>query len=208
MTQRRVWGHTRSINVQKVLWALDEVGLDYERIDAGASFGRVRDADYLALNPNGLVPTLQDGDAVLWESNAIVRYVFARYAKHPAQPKDPVVVARADGWNEWYVGTWWLNVRPLLVQLVRTPEANRDRGVIERSHAAAIDAVQILERELGKSAYVAGDDFTFGDLPIAAAAQRWFNLPIARPSTPRVEAWYAKIRERPGFKRWVDLPLT
>src|SRR5690242_9565708 len=130
MSKLRLWGQPRSINVQKVLWALDELGLEYERIDAGGSFGRVQDADYLALNPNGLVPTLQDGNAALWESNAIVRYLFGKYGTHPALPSDHGLRARADGWTDWATGSFWAHVRPLLVQLVRTPEAQRDSKLI------------------------------------------------------------------------------
>jgi glutathione S-transferase len=207
MTKLKVWGQPKSINVQKVLWALEELELPFERVDAGGAFGRVRDADYLSLNPNGLVPTLEDGGAALWESNAIVRYLYAKYGKHPQQPRDLAVRARADGWTDWYATTFWLNVRPILVQLVRTPERDRDERLLASSLVASRAAIEVLDRELAKTPYVAGDDFTFGDLPLAAAAQRWFNLPIERAPAKNVEAWYARVKERAGFKRWVDLPL-
>lgn len=208
MSKLRVWGHPRSINVQKVLWALDELGLDYERIDAGGSFGRVKDADYLSLNPNGLIPTLEDGGAVLWESNSIVRYLYNKYGTHTALPSDLGVRGRADGWTDWYTTTFWANVRPLVVQLVRTPAEQRDQKLLESSLRAASAAAELLERELGKKPYLAGDHFTFGDIPVAAASQRWFNLPVQRAALPAFEAWYARVRERPGFQRWLDLPLA
>lgn len=208
MSKRRVWGHPRSINVQKVLWALDELGLEYERIDAGGTFGRVKDADYLSLNPNGLIPTLEDGGSVLWESNAIVRYLYGKYGTHPALPSDPGVRGRADGWTDWYSSTFWANVRPLVVQLLRTPADQRDQKLIDDSARAASAAATLLDRELAKKPYVAGDHFTFGDIPVASAAQRWLNLPIQRPALPALEAWYARVKERPGFKRWLDLPLA
>jgi glutathione S-transferase len=119
-----------------------------------------------------------------------------------------VLRARADGWTDWYATTFWSNVRPLLVQLVRTPEERRDAGLIDSSLRAASAAIQLLDRELSKKPYVAGEHFTFGDIPVGAAAQRWFNLPIERPSTKAAEAWYARIKERPGFKRWLDIPLA
>jgi len=122
------------------------------------------------------VPTLEDGGAALWESNAIVRYLYARYGKNPASPADPVLRARADGWTDWYATTFWSNVRPLLVQLVRTPEERRDAGLIDSSLRAASAAIQLLDRELSKKPYVAGEHFTFGDIPVGAAAQRWFTL--------------------------------
>jgi glutathione S-transferase len=208
MSELRVWGQPRSINVQKVLWALDELGLDYERVDAGGSYGRVKDADYLTLNPNGLIPTLEDGAAVLWESNAIVRYLYTKYGTHPALPSDLGLRGRADGWTDWYTTTFWANVRPLVVQLVRTPAEQRDQKLVDSSLRAASAAADILERELGKKPYLAGDHFTFGDIPVASAAQRWFNLPIQRAKLPALEAWYARVKERQGFRRWLDLPLA
>lgn len=208
MSTLRVWGHPRSINVQKVLWALDELGLEYERIDAGGTFGRVKDADYLTLNPNGLIPTLEDGSAVLWESNAIVRYLYTKYAAHPSLPSDHGVRGRADGWTDWYASTYWPSVRPLLVQYIRTPIEKRDQKLIDESTRAAAAAATLLDRELAKRAYVAGEHFTFGDIPVGAATQRWLNLPIERPKLHALDAWYGRIKERPGFKRWLDLPLA
>jgi glutathione S-transferase len=208
MAKLRLWGHVRSINVQKVLWALSELGLEYERIDAGGSFGKVREADYLALNPNGLVPTLEDGSAVLWESNAIVRYLFAKYGASPAQPIDLAARARADAWTDWNAITLWPHVRALVVQLVRTPEDKRDRAAITTAQHATQTALAILERELAKTNYVAGTHFTWGDIPVGAAVQRWTNLPLAKPSFSAVHAWYERLKTRPGFQQFVDLPLT
>jgi glutathione S-transferase len=207
MSKLRLWGHQKSINVQKVLWALDELGLQYERVEVGGAFGRVRDADYLSLNPNGLIPTLEDDGTPLWESNAILRYLAGRYGQAPFYPSDPRQRARADGWVEWYSSTFWLNVRPIVVQLLRTPEAQRDPALLETSLRNASAAALILDRELSTKPYVAGDQFSFGDLPLAAAAQRWFNLNIERPETKFVAGWYARVAERPAFKRWIDLPL-
>jgi glutathione S-transferase len=203
----RLWGHPKSINVQKVLWALDELDLEFEGVDAGGKFGRVKDADYLTLNPNGLVPTLEDGNAAIWESNAILRYLAGKYGRAPFLPADLAQRARADAWTDWYSTTFWPSVRPLLTQLVRTPEAERDRAVIEQATTKTNAAIAILERELGRKRFLAGDDFTFGDIPLGAAAQRWFNLPIDRPAAHAVQAWYDQVKQRPGFKRWVDLPL-
>jgi glutathione S-transferase len=208
MSQLKVWGHPRSINVQKVLWSLDELGLPYERIDAGSTFGVVKEPAYLAKNPNGLVPLLEDGADALWESNAILRYLFARHGKAPLHPESPIARAHADAWTEWYGSTFWPHVRVQLVQLVRTPEAKRDSAAIQAAQAQTKAALEILDAHLAKHPFVAGPDFTWGDIPLGAAAQRWFNLPIKRPSHPAVEAWYARVRERPAFKKWIDIPLT
>ena len=168
----------------------------------------MRDADYLTLNPNGLIPTLEDGSAALWESNAILRYLAAKYGSAPFQPADLAQRARADGWTEWFSHTLWPQVRTLVVQLIRTPEPQRDSALIAEAKLKTEAAFAILDRELSRKPFVAGDEFTFGDLPLAAAAQRWFNLPIERASAKHVEAWYARVKERPGFKRWADLPLA
>jgi len=207
MSKIRLWGHPKSINVQKVLWALDELDLEFQGIDAGGKFGRVNDADYLTLNPNGLVPTLEDGNAAIWESNAILRYLAGKYGAAPFLPTDLAQRARADAWTDWYNTTFWASVRPLVVQLVRTPEATRDPALIAQSLRNAHLAVGILDRELSRKRFVAGDEFSFGDIPLGAAAQRWFNLPIERPAANHVQAWYDQVKQRPGFKRWVDLPL-
>jgi glutathione S-transferase len=208
MGQIKLWGVPKSINVQKALWALEELGLPFERIDAGGAFGKIKEADYLSLNPNGLIPTLQDDSAVVWESNAVVRYLFNRYGKAPLQPADPVARAHADQWTDWKSSTFWPPTRVLLVQLVRTSEDKRDQNAIKVAKDQTFAAAKILDAQLAKHPYVAGDHFTFGDIPVAAAAQRYLNLPIERPALKNLDAWYARIRERAGFKKWIDIPLA
>jgi glutathione S-transferase len=208
MSKLKLWGHPRSINVQKVLWALDELGLDYEREDAGGSFGKVREPWYLALNPNGLVPTLEVNGTGIWESNAIVRFLFERYGKAPIHPDDALLRAKADGYTDWFSSTLWPPTRVLLVQLIRTPEQQRDPGTIEAALAQAAQAYTLLDAELTRHDHAVSNAFTWADIPLASAAQRWFNLPIKRPVLPGLEAWYARVKERPGFKRWLDLPLA
>lgn len=208
MSKLTLWGHPRSINVQKVLWALDELGLSYERIDAGGQFGRNKEPDYLALNPTGLIPTLVDQGHALWESNAILRYLYAAYGKAPQQPASALERARADQFSEWYNSTLWAHVRPLVVQLVRTPEDKRDRALIESAQKATFAAVTLLDRELSTRAYVAGDEFTWGDIPVGSALQRWYNLPLKRPEHKALDAYYTRIKERPAFKKWLDIPLA
>ena len=208
MSTLTLWGHPRSINVQKVLWALEELGLEYEREDIGGPFGGNREPAYLALNPNGLIPTLVDDGQALWESNAILRYVFAKYGTAPIAPSDAIARARADAWTEWYASTLWPHVRALLVQLVRTPEDARDRSVIEAAQKHATDAVRLLDRELQQRPYLVGDGFTWADIPVGAALQRWYNLPIRRPAHEALDAYYGRLQQRPAFARWIDLPLA
>ena len=208
MSKLTLWGHPRSINVQKVLWALDELGLEHERRDIGGSFGGNKERAYLALNPNGLIPTLVDDGEAIWESNAILRYLFAKYGAAPIAPSDAIARARADAWTEWYSSTLWLNVRPLLVQLVRTPEDKRDLSVIENAQKQSSAAVGLLDRELQQRPYLVGDSFTWADIPVGAALQRWFKLPIRRPEHQALDAYYARLQQRPAFKCWIDLLLA
>lgn len=208
MSKLTLWGQPRSINVQKVLWALTELGLPYERIDAGGAFGRNKEPDYLALNPTGLIPTLVDQGQALWESNAVLRYLYSAYGKAPQQPDNAIERARADQFTEFYNSTLWANVRPLVVQLIRTPEDKRDKAVIESAQKASSAAVSLLDRELSSRPYIAGNEFTWGDIPIASALQRWYNLPIKRPEHKALDAYYARVKERPAFKQWIDLPLA
>ncbi|HEY6877950.1 MAG TPA: glutathione S-transferase family protein [Polyangiales bacterium] len=207
MSQLVLWGQPKSINVQKVLWALEELGLKYEHKLVGGQHGGTKDPSYLALNPNGLVPTLVDNGESLWESNAIVRYLFAQYGKAPAHPANAILRARADAWTDWKTSVLWAHVRPLVVQLVRTPEDKRDPALIESARQAASAAVQLLDRELKTRAYLVGDAFTWADIPVGAALQRWYNLPIQRPEHKAVDAYYARIQKRPGFLRFVDLGI-
>ena len=207
MSKLRLWGQPKSINVQKVLWALDELDLEFEGIDAGGKFGRVKEADFLTLNPNGLVPTLEDGNAAIWESNAILRYLAAKYGAAPFLPTDLAQRARADAWADWNTSTFWEYVRPVQIQLIRTPEDKRDQSLVSASLERVNAAVRILDRELTRKPFLAGDDFTFGDIPVATTAQRWFNLPIERPEVKALSAWYERVNQHSGFKRWVDLPL-
>jgi glutathione S-transferase len=136
-----------------------------------------------------------------------LRYLAGKYGAAPFLPTDLAQRARADAWTDWSSLTFWASVRPLVVELVRTPEAERDQALIAESIRNASVAIGILDRELSRKRFVAGDDFSFGDIPLGAAAQRWFNLPIERPPAPGVQAWYDQVKQRPGFKRWVDLPL-
>lgn len=205
MTDSRiVWGRTTSSNVMKVLWVLGEIGQPYERIDVGGSFGRTGTPEYRAMNPTGLVPTLQEGDFTLWESNAIVRYLATVHASGSSMwPAEPRVRAGIDRWMD--AQQTQLN-RPMTVVfwgLVRTPEAERDMKTIEAGIADTAKAFGLIEAELRKHPYVAGDDFTICDIPWGVHAHRWFNIDyqgLTRPELPALRAWYERLCERPTYR--------
>ena len=204
----KIWGRTNSINVQKVLWCCGELGLQYERVDAGMHFGVNNTPEYKAMNPNGLVPTIDDDGFVLWESHAIVRYLARKHGKGTLLPNDERAAADADRWMEWYSTTVWADLRPIFWNLVRTAPENRDMGLVEQSRQKLATTLGIADANLAKRDYMGGASFTMADIPMGVAAYRWLNLPIERPSLPNLERWYKRISERPAFAKHCMLPLT
>jgi glutathione S-transferase len=200
----RLWGRKSSINVQKVLWCLAELGLeegkDFERIDAGLHFGKNRTPEFLALNPNGLVPTLQDGDLVLWESNTILRYLVRQYDKSKRFPTDITSQYQSEKWMDWQLGTMWPSLRVAFLGLTRTPEGERNYAVIHKAYQDTNALLALLDQQLANQRYCSGDSFNIGDIPLALCVSRWILLNEtfpeqtgARLSLKNVEAWMQRL---------------
>jgi len=208
----RIWGRVNSANVQKVLWTCTELDLEYERIDAGMQFGRVNDAEYRALNPNGRIPTLEDNGLVLWESNSVSRYLCNRHPDRSATlyPADPAIRGGVDRWLDWQLSTLQPAERLMFWNLVRTPPEKRNAAQIAESRAASIEAWKVIEGQLAHGhSYLEGADVTLADIIIGVFARRWFGVPLDdRPSFPALEAWYARLQTRPGFIKWISPALT
>ena len=204
----KVWGRKNSANVQKAMWCIGELGLAHERIDLGGQFGGNDQDWYLAMNPNGLVPTLDDEGVVLWESNAIVRYLSAKYDAGGLCPENPAARAQAEKWMDWQLTTVMPALHPLFWGLVRTPPEARDPASIEAGAARSARAFAILDRHLAGRDYVSGDSLTMADIPLGATAYRWYALDVARPDTPHLRAWYERLVERPAFAEHVMIPLS
>jgi glutathione S-transferase len=204
----KIWGRANSINVQKVLWCADELGLAYERIDAGMEYGVVGTPEYRALNPNGLVPTIEDDGFSLWESNTIVRYLAARHGSGTLWPADPAARADSEKWMDWQIATLWPRLRPVFWGLVRTPAEKRNAEEIEASRKQTAECFAIVDGALKGRAFLGGNTLTIGDISVGVCAQRWFNLPVERAPAPNLEAWYRRLQERKPFQAWVDKPLT
>ena len=200
-----IWGRLNSHNVKKVAWFAEELGLEHRRVDVGGKFGM--DADYLAKNPNALIPTIEDGKVVLWESNAILRYLAAEYGGERWWPADPATRATGDRWIDWQAD-YAEAQRPAFINCVRTSEAERDHSSIAAAVAWCAKKLDVIEHYLGESPWLSGDEFGIGDIPMGVYAYTWFNLPIARPELPHFAEWYARIRERPGFAGQVAIPLS
>lgn len=203
-----IWGRLSSLNVRKVVWAAQETGVAFTRSDAGLAFGVVKTPEYLAMNPNALVPTLQDGDLVLWESNVIVRYLCAKYGDATLYPQDLAARFNAERWMDWQQTTLNPGSGAAFVQWFRTPADQRDPAVIAKSVAATEPALAQLNAHLADRAYVGGAHFSMADIPVACDAHRWFGLPQPRPAWPHLERWFASILARPATRGVLDLPLS
>lgn len=204
----RIWGRDNSVNVQKALWVCEEMQLPYERVDAGGTFGVVNTPQYRNLNPNGLVPTIEDEGFVLWESNAIVRYLAAKHSAGKLCPEDLKVRAEADKWMDWQTTTFWPTFRPLFWNLVRTPVDQRDEKAMEESRLRTAEVLGYLDAHLKGRTFVAGETFTIGDIPMGCAVWRWFAIQIERPDQPNLKRWFDSLAQRPAYKKVVMLPIT
>ena len=232
----KIWGRMSSINVKKVVWTAQELGLDFQRTEAGGLFGVVKTPEYMQLNPNSLVPMIEDDDYVLWESNVIVRYLAAKYdtptlaASRAALPPEggrlawggparrpspgqmyPTELRQrfdAERWMDWQQTTLNPVSRPGFWQLVRTPPEQRNAAVIAESNAAVEALMFTLDMHLAQREFMVGDHFTMADIPLACEVHRWFGLPQPRQSRPHIERWYESLRSRQASKGVLDLALT
>jgi glutathione S-transferase len=201
---RRLWGRLTSVNVQKAVWGLDEAGLAYERIEAGGAHGVVNDPAYRALNPNGLVPTLQEDGFVLWESNAILRYLAAT-SPALALPEDPHRRAHVEQWLDWQATSFTPAMRDAFWQLFRS--ADPDRALIADSLRKSEAMAAILDRHLTDRDFVVGDRFGIADIALGCAAHRWLNLPAERVERPALRRWYDRVAARPGAAQALGEPV-
>ena len=204
----KIWGRTSSINVQKVMWTVAELGLAHERVDVGGPFGGLDGPDYAALNPNRLIPVVQDGTSVVWESNAVVRYLAARYGAGGLWPEDPARRSLADRWMDWQLTTLQPAIGPIFLGLIRTPPEQRDTALIAASAERLGRVMLILDAHLAEQPFVAGDDLTMGDIPVGCVCWRYANLDIPRPDLPNVAAYRARLESRAGYQAQVMLPLV
>jgi glutathione S-transferase len=205
-----IWGRPNSVNVQKVLWCLAELDVAFERIDAGMQFGRNTESDYLAMNPTGRIPTLVEGDFVLWESNSIMRYLcLAHGPTSSIYPQQPRQRAAVDRWLDWTLSTVQPIERPVFWGLVRTPPAERDMVALQKAADAAAELWTVLDRQLATRRYIEGEVFTLADIALGAYARRWFGVEgVVKPNLPQLARWFAELERRPGFIRYIAPPLS
>jgi len=204
----KIWGRKNSINVQKAMWAVGELGLAHERIDAGGPFGGLYTEEFRAMNPNARVPVIDDDGAVVWESHAIVRYLAAKYGDGTLWPSDPAARAHSDQWMDWTTA----DLQPAFIggvfwNFYRTPEPQRNWQAIRQGIARSAILFRMLDRHLADRNFLAGDTLTMGDIAAGAQCYRYFELEIDRPAIPNVEAWYERLQARPAYREHVMVPF-
>jgi glutathione S-transferase len=207
----KIWGRNTSSNVQKAMWGVGELALEHTRIDVGGAFGKNKEAPYLAMNPNGLVPTLEEADGfILWESNSIIRYLANKHDKTGAlEPKDAHQRGLAHQWMDWQLSVVGPAILAAFWGLIRTPEDKRDHAAIKTSQDKTAEAMLILDKQLGKTEYVTGPSFSYGDIPVGVMCYRYVQLVPQRPATPNLDRWYAAISKRKAFQDHVgSVPLS
>ncbi|MGA8258645.1 MAG: glutathione S-transferase family protein [Arenicellales bacterium] len=199
-----IWGRNTSSNVQIVMWAVAELELEHRRIDWGGAFGGNDDPEYRKMNPNGLIPTIKDGDYVVWESAAILRYLAARYGNEAFWPQDPAERARLDMWAEWIKSSF---VPPftneVFWQLVRKPAAQRDQAMIDDGVASLKKVSARLDARLGSGPYLNGRELCFADIMIGHILYRYFTLDFERAENRNLDAYYQRLQERPAYREHV-----
>jgi glutathione S-transferase len=200
-----IWGRKTSSNVQALMWCVGELGLPYRRHDAGHRYGGTGTPEFLAMNPNGTVPVLRDGEGEpLWETGAILRYLAARHAGAPFWPGDPVARAPADKWAEWSkINVAMAFTAPVFWRVVRTAPSRRDPAAIEAALRALDRALDIAEARLSQSRHLAGEDFTLADIQFGHVLFRYFDIPIRREPRPTLRRYYDGLTARPAFREHV-----
>jgi glutathione S-transferase len=204
----KIWGRATSSNVQKVLWCCAELGIEYERVDLGGPFGGNQDLEYLAMNPNGLVPTVKDGDLVLWESNTICRYLCTVRNGKELYPKDPGARTHVERWMDWQLSSIGPPMGTLLYGLIRTPPEQRDYAAVEAARRKALGAWTIVDDALKDRPYLAGPNLTLAEITMGTLVYRWHAFSIERPSLKNLKAWYERMRQRSAFKKHIEIPIT
>jgi glutathione S-transferase len=205
----KVWGRRSAFNVQKVLWLVGELGLPHEHIPAGGSFGRLDEPAFRALNPHGRIPVIEDGDLAVWESHAILRYLAAKYGPERFWSADAAIRSHADRWMDWA----HTELQPAFLDGVfwgyyRTPDAQRDWPAIRKSLLLCARMFGALDVRLADRPFLCGDAFSLADIPAGTSLYRYYELDIERPTLPKVEAWYARLRQRPAFREHIMVPFS
>lgn len=204
----KVLGRRTSINVQKVMWLAAELDLEVDRVDIGGPFGGNDTPEYLAKNPNGLVPTLEDGDFVLWESHAICRYLTEKYGAPPWAPEDAAARALAGQWMDWYITKMHPPMTVIFWALIRTAPEDRDMDAVDKAVSQAAELWTLLDAQLAGADFVTGDEPSMADIPAGCSVNRWYTMEVDRPNLANLEAWHKRLKDRASYQEHVIMPLV
>lgn len=203
----KIWGRRTSSNVQKVMWLVGELGLEHERIDVGGKFGGLDSPEFRKMNPHGRIPVLEDGDTIVWESHAILRYLAANSGDPRFWPADAAARAKADQWIEWTQSQLQRSFMDVFWGYYRTPEADRDPVFVKSAIDRTNKDFELLDGQMAGRGYLLGEDLTLADIPAATTLYRYYEMDISRPSLPNIEAWYARLQDRQAYRDHVMVPF-
>lgn len=203
----KIWGRRSAYNVQKALWTIGELNLPYEHINIGGNVGGLDQADFLVMNPHGRIPVLVDGGFTIWESNSIVRYLCATYSQNHLWAELPTRRSLAERWMDWELATFQPDFLDLFWGFYRTPEALRNDQNIQHSSERCQRHFNLLDAHLASQRFLAGDEFTMGDIPIATSLYRYFNMGIQTPEIPNVRRWYGELTKRRAYRENIMVPF-
>jgi len=201
-------GRPNSSNVKKVLWTLEELGVSYENIKIGGAYGGLDDPAYLAINPNGKVPSLRDGDLIIWESNTIVRYLAATYGAGTLWLEEPKRRAHAEKWMDWGANVLFPAFHDILFHTLRLPQPQRDPAIVAQGVQNFEKALAIMEAELSQRSWLSGENFGVGDIVAGVFVYYYYEMDLVRgTSFPHVESWYQRLKTRPAYVKTVMIPI-
>lgn len=204
----KIWGRRNSSNVRKVLWCAEEIGIAYESIEVGGAFGGTGSPEYRAMNPNGLIPVIEDHGLPVWESNTIVRYLAARYALGSLYPEGLQQRAQSEQWMDWTTSSFAPVFRDLFWGVLRTAPAARDELKIALALQRCGDLLEIVDATLATQPWLSGERFAMGDIPLGSFIYAWFEMPIQRTPLPHLQTWYQQLQARQAYRTGVMTALT
>ena len=202
-----LWGRSSAFNVQKVQWLLAELGLEFEHRAVGGAYGGLDTPEFRALNPHGRIPVIQDGDVVIWESHAILRYLAARYSRGALWSDDPALRSEFERWMDWSQSSLQPAFMRLFWGYYRTPESRRDPRQVEGARRDCDACFQALDARLAQHDFLAGASFSLADVPAGATLFRYLHMGLEVPRHPHVDAWFARLASREPYRTRVMVPF-
>jgi glutathione S-transferase len=203
-----VWGRANSTNVIKVLWLCEELNLPFIRKDVGGPFGGLQTPEFLARNPNGVIPVIEDDGTVVWESQSVLRYLAQKYRPNDLYPEEPVARSHIERWLDWHISTLAPALNPVFIALYRTPPEKRDQAAIDVMIERLATVMARLDAHLSAQPFIAGASFSIADVGFGNSVWRWFSFPFERQRLPHLERWQSRVSDRPGYRKYVAQPLS